>query len=72
MEAEEAVSRWEGESVIFTDGSLLAETYVGGSAAVIVSGPPGEVLMTDGRAVSFIGASSSFEMEVRALGLAAS
>ena len=69
--AVEATARWQGETVLYTDGSLLPDTRVGGSAAVVLSGPPGEEQVTDGLSVCLIGASSSFEVEVRALGLAA-
>ena len=68
--AAESVARWQGEVVIYTDGSLLPDVYVGGSAALQVSGPSGGETVTDGLSVCLIGASSSFEVEVRALGLA--
>ena len=70
-EAEEAVGRWKGEFVVFTDGSLFPDKCVGGSAAIATSGPPDRVAVTAGRAVCLVGASSSFEVEVRALLLAA-
>ena len=70
-EAEEAVGRWKGEFVVFTDGSLFPDKCVGGSAAIATPGPPNRVTVTAGRAVCLVGASSSFEVEVRALQLAA-
>ena len=68
--AAEAVLRWQGSAVIFTDGSLHLEASVGGSAAVLLSGPQGDIPVVDGLAVCLIGAASSMEVEVRALSLA--
>ena len=59
-----------GGAVIYTDGSLISASSVGGSSAILLDGREGEESVTEGLAVCLIGASSSFEVEVRALLLA--
>ena len=68
--AETSVHRWNGGTVIYTDGSLIPASLIGGCSAILLDGPAGEELVTDGAAVCLLGASSSFEVEVRALRLA--
>ena len=68
--AETSVRRWHGGAVVYTDGSHIPASSVGGCAAVLLDGEAGEETVTDGVAVCLAGASSSFEVEVRALRLA--
>lgn len=63
--AAESVCRCQGEVVLYTDGSLLPNTRMGGSAAILLSGSPGEESLVDGMVTCLIGASSSFEVEVQ-------
>ena len=66
-----SVVRWQGAAVFYTNGSLLPDQLLGGSAVIQLPGPPGEESVVDGKSICLVGASSSLEVEVRALGLAA-
>ena len=64
------VECWGAGTTVYTDGSLQLEEKLGGSAAILMSGPAGRESVIGGRAVRVRGASSSTEVEIKALSLA--